>query len=148
MRVVDERDRGRLDLAVALDVDLVVVVDHDLGDRVVAKQGLERPVAEDVIRDLARDLAPFLAGQRGAVDRELLGDDAQHLLGQVVGGGGTVLGPAGGIQLRAELGDARVVDVRLQVGVRVRPALDRLGLVSDEREGIATRAVRRAVLPV
>ena len=38
-----------LDLALALDVDPVEVVDHDLGDVVVAEQRLERPVAEDVV---------------------------------------------------------------------------------------------------
>ena len=84
MGVVDEGRVGCLDLAEALDVDPVMGVDHDLGDRVVAEQRLERPIAEDVVGDLARDLAPLLAGQRGAVERELLGDDAKHFLSQVL----------------------------------------------------------------
>ena len=54
VRVVDEGRVGALDLAVALDVDVVVAVDHDLGDGVVAQQRLERAVAEDVVGDLAR----------------------------------------------------------------------------------------------
>ena len=65
-----------LELAVALDVDPVERVDHDLGDGVVAEQRLERAVAEDVVGDLADDLAALLAGQRRPVERELLGDRA------------------------------------------------------------------------
>ena len=47
--------RVLLELAVALDEDPVEVVDHDLGHGVVAEQRLERPVAEDVVGDLADD---------------------------------------------------------------------------------------------
>src|SRR3954453_15057523 len=67
VRVVDERGVGDLELAVALDVDAVVVVDHHLGHGVVAEQGLERPVAEDVVGNLARDLTPLLTGERRPV---------------------------------------------------------------------------------
>ena len=50
----------RVELAVALDVDRVRAVDHDLADGVVAQERLERPVAEDVVGDLAGDLRALL----------------------------------------------------------------------------------------
>ena len=53
----------------ALDVDLIVPVDHDLGDLGVAQVGLERAVAEDVVGDLLRDprpVAPRSSGSRRA----------------------------------------------------------------------------------
>jgi hypothetical protein len=49
-----------------------VGVDHDLGHGVVAQERLERPVPEDVVRDLAGDLPAFLAGERRAVESKLL----------------------------------------------------------------------------
>jgi hypothetical protein len=110
--VVDERDRRPLELAAALDVDPVERIDHDLGDGVVAEQRLQRPVAEDVVGDLADDLPPLLAGERRAVERQLLRDRAQDALGQVA-----CRLPLE--QLGTELRDARVMDPRLQLRVRV-----------------------------
>ena len=52
---------------------------------VVAEERLERPVAEDVVGDLADELATLLAGQRRAVEGELLGDRPQDALGDVGG---------------------------------------------------------------
>jgi hypothetical protein len=46
--------------------------------------GSRRPVAEDVVGDLADDAPPLLAGQRSAVERELLRDLAQHAVVQVL----------------------------------------------------------------
>ena len=112
VRVVEEAGDRALELAGALDVDPVVRVDHDLGHGVVAQERLERAVAEDVVGDLADELAPLLARQRRAVERELLGDRAQHALGEV-------LVRLALEELGAELLDARVVDARLQLGVRV-----------------------------
>ena len=57
MRVVGERGAGALELAVALDVDLVERVDHHFCHGVVAQERLQRPVAEDVVGDVADDLA-------------------------------------------------------------------------------------------
>ena len=71
-------------LPVALDVDPVGPVDHDLADRVLPKQRLERPVAEDVVGDLADDLPALVPRERRLVERELLGDDAQDAVGQVL----------------------------------------------------------------
>ena len=67
----------------ALDVDAVGPVDHDLADRVLAKERLERPVAEDVVGDLADDLPALVPRQGSLVERQLLRDDAQDPLGQV-----------------------------------------------------------------
>ena len=50
--VVLEDDVGLLELAVALDVDLVVAVDQDVGDRRIAQQRLERPEAEQLVEDV------------------------------------------------------------------------------------------------
>ena len=112
VRVVDERGLRPLELAVPLDVDAVVCVDHDLGHAVVAQERLERAVAEDVVGDLADELPALLARERRPVERELLGDGAQDTLGDVLVG--LLLE-----ELDAERGDARVVDARLQLRVRV-----------------------------
>ena len=53
--VVLERRRQPLELAAALDVDLLVGVDQDVADRRVAQQRLERPEAEDLVDDVAED---------------------------------------------------------------------------------------------
>src|SRR5205823_10617201 len=91
---------------------------------------LERPVAEDVVRDLARDLAPLLAGERRAVERELLGDRAEDALGEG-------LGRLPLEELRAELRDARVVDAGLELGVRVDGPLLRVLVRDLPRERVA-----------
>jgi hypothetical protein len=147
VRVVDEGRLGGLDLAVPFDVDAVVVVDHDLGHGVVAQERLQRSVAEDVVGDLACDLPPLLAREWRAVERELLGDDAEHLLGEVLGR--TLIGLSGRIELRAELRDAGVVDAALQLGIRVLwPALGGVGLPADEHVELGPVAVGGAALAV
>ena len=45
-------DVGQLELALALDVDLLGPVDHDFGDALVAQQRLERAEADDLVGDL------------------------------------------------------------------------------------------------
>ena len=52
LRLVVEAHRRLVEPALALDPDLVGAVDHDLRDRVVGEQPLERAVAEDVVGDL------------------------------------------------------------------------------------------------
>ena len=52
--------------AVALDPDLVRAVDHDLGDRVVGQELLERPVAERVVGDLLDEALAIVARQPGS----------------------------------------------------------------------------------
>ena len=56
--------------AAALDPDVVRAVDHDLGHGVVGQQPLERPVAEDVVGDLADQPLAVGAGQ-AALELEL-----------------------------------------------------------------------------
>jgi hypothetical protein len=51
--VVFEGDAGQLELALALDVDLVVAVDEDVGDGRLLQQRLERPQAENLVEHLA-----------------------------------------------------------------------------------------------
>ena len=111
MRLVDEANVGALELAVPLDVHLVGRVDHDLGHALVAQQRLDRAVAEDVVRQLTDDLAPLVARERGAVEDELLGDRAVDLVGEILA---VLL-----VELRPELRDARVVDLGLQLRVRI-----------------------------
>ena len=50
--------------AAALDVHLIVPVDHDLGHLGVAQVGLERSVAQDVVENLVRDAHPVDARHR------------------------------------------------------------------------------------
>ena len=68
--VVQEGAIDALDLPAPLDVDLVRAVDHDLGDRVVGEEGLERPEAAD-LADQLLDQAQALVAR----DREPIGAD-------------------------------------------------------------------------
>ena len=64
VRLVVEPDGRLVELALALDPDLAGAVDHDLRDRVVGEQALERPVAEDVVGDLLAETLAVVARQR------------------------------------------------------------------------------------
>src|SRR5690606_27041754 len=55
VRLVAELRVDRVDPALTLDVDAVRPVDHDLSDLGVPKEGLDRAMAEDLIRDFLRD---------------------------------------------------------------------------------------------
>ena len=55
MGLVRECRSGAHQLAVALDVDGVVCVDHDFGQVTIAQERLERAIAEDVVGDLLGD---------------------------------------------------------------------------------------------
>ncbi len=113
MGSVDERRLRLLDLSLTLDVDAIRPVHHDLGDGVVAKERLERSIAEDVVGDLTRDLPTLFARQRRAIEGELLGDDPNNPIGEI-------LSRLSGEEFRAELRDAGVMDAGLQLGVGVR----------------------------
>ena len=114
--VVEERRLGLLDPAVPLDVDLVGAVDHHLGDARVVQERLERPVAEDVVGDLPLEVGAVARAERSLLGVQLLGDDHAHAESQLVA--------ALEVEERAaEPGDARPVDLRLQLGVRIAGAL-------------------------
>ena len=106
------RVRGR-DLAAALDEDRVVVVDHHLGDGVVAQEGLQRAVAEDVVRDLTGDLGALLPRQRRLVERERLRHRLAHALGELVVVARRVE------QARPDARDDVVVDPGLELAERI-----------------------------
>ena len=112
VRLVGEADGRLVELAAALDPDVVGAVDHDLGDRVVGEQALERPVAEDVVGDLRREPLAVLARDAGLVVEEPadVGDDAVAELARIDGDVE---------ELRAELGDDAHVDAVLELGERL-----------------------------
>ena len=112
MRVVGEADGRLVEAALALDPDLARPVDHDLRDRVVGEQPLERPVAEDVVGDLVREPLAVVArdaGLAGEVPADV-GDDAVAHADRVDRLAG---------ELRAELADHEHVDRVLEVGERL-----------------------------
>src|SRR4029079_12422369 len=85
------------------------------------------------------------AGKLRPVQRELLRDYTENLLGEVLARG--LVGVPGRVQLRAELRDAGVVDPSLELGVRVgRAPRGRLALSADEDVELGPVAVARAVL--
>src|SRR5581483_2195759 len=134
------------DLAVALDVHVLRAVDHDLRNRVVTQERLERTVAEDVVGELLLDPDALDAGKRRAHERQLLGDRIAHPLREL-------LGRADLEQGRAELLDAGSVDAPLELGVwidaqgRPRTAVDRVVDEPTER-GSGRRSLVTAGEPV
>ena len=123
MRLVREADGRLVELAAALDPDVVRAVAHHLGDRVVGEQALERPVAEDVVEDLGREPLAILAGDAGLVVQEPA-HVRGHAVAQLVGIDGDVE------ELRAELGDDAHVDAVLELGERLLLS-DRAALAGD-----------------
>ena len=112
VRVVAEANRRLVETALTLDPDLARAVDHDLRDRVVGEQALERSVAEDVVGDLVREPFPVVAGD-ARLAREMaadVGDDAIAHADEVDRLAG---------ELRAELADHEHVDRVLEVGERL-----------------------------
>ena len=109
----------------------VRAVDHDLRHGVVTEERLQRPVAEDVVGDVGDDLAALLAGERRAVESELLHDRPHDPLLEVVR-------RLGREELGAQPRDARVMDPGLQLRVRIgllRPGAG-LHLACGERRAL------------
>ena len=82
---VGKRYVGEIQLAFALDPDLVRAVHHDLGDPVVVEEVLDRSVADDLREDgilkaqaVGAVYSDVLVVQRG---REVFRDHRPHLLG-------------------------------------------------------------------
>ena len=99
--------------AVTLDPDVLGAVDHDLRDRRVGEQALERPVAEDVVGDLGREPLPVFTRQPRLVT-ELVAD-----LGlDAAANGAAVLDVE---EARPELADEREVDPVLQLSEGISP---------------------------
>ncbi len=62
--VAQEHAVDALDLAGALDVDVAGTVDHDLGDRLVGQERLERSETGDLADELLDEALAFEAGDR------------------------------------------------------------------------------------
>ena len=80
-----EHDLATLDLALALDPDLVVGVAHDLGDGAVGKQAVERSVSERVLQHLLHEALTLDRGDADVLALEDLVDGGADLLPQLVG---------------------------------------------------------------
>src|SRR5262249_9541814 len=101
-----------LDLAGALDVQLVVAVHHDLGDAGVAEERLERAVAENVVGDLLLQSRALARAERGVLRRQLFRHELANARRQI-------LGAVEVQERRPQPRDAGAMDLRLQLGVRV-----------------------------
>ena len=77
------RTPDRVEFAAALDEDPLRTVDHDVGDRVILEQGLERSQPKHVVDELTRKLALFAAVELDAALRGDVGERALDLLGQL-----------------------------------------------------------------
>ena len=75
-----ERDRAERQLAVLLDVDLLVAVDHDFGDVLAREQLLERTETEDVVDQDLDEAQPVRPAHRDV----LLGDHVVEQLGDAL----------------------------------------------------------------
>ena len=65
--VVLERRRQPVQLAAALDVDVLIGVDQDVADRRIAQQRLERPEPEDLVDDVAENRVALAHAERHAL---------------------------------------------------------------------------------
>ena len=118
-----------LELAGALDVDPVEPVDHDLGHGVVAEERLERAVAEDVVGDArgrAARRSSRVSGVRSSASCSVTARSTRSARSSV---SSCLKSSAPSCR------DARVVDARLQLGVRV----DGAGTVRRARRRRASR---------
>jgi hypothetical protein len=109
VRLVREADSRLVELAAALDPDVLRAVAHDLRDRVVGDEPLERPVAEDVVEDLRRQAIAVLAREAGLVV-QVPSDVGRDPGAQLVRVDRDVE------ELRPELADDGHVDLVLQLG--------------------------------
>ena len=70
---------GELELAETLDEDLVVAVDHDLGNALVVEERLDRPEAGDLVEDVVQNPHVIDAGRLHAVLGQRLVQHRDHL---------------------------------------------------------------------
>ena len=107
---------GALDLAFALDVNVLGAVDHDLGDGIIGQEWLQRAVAQN----LGGDLLEQALALHAAEDDVLLGQrGVEHLLDGVA----HFVRP-GNIHRGVKLGQQLVLDARLEVKVGVAAGRD------------------------
>ena len=108
MRIVVEANGRLVEATLALDPDVSGPVDHDLRDRVVGEQPLERPVAEDVVGDLLAQALAVVARER-RLRREVPPDVDEHAVAQRTRVHRDVE------ELRPEIADHGEVNLRLQL---------------------------------
>ena len=130
--VVLERHVGELQLALALDVDLLRPVDHHLGEGLVAQERLERAEAQDLVGDLLEH-ADALGAREG--EALLVGDLAEELLDLAPD-----LDLVRQVELGVQLVDEPVLDAELRLAERLA---SRHGAREPRRRG--PRRSRRAV---
>ena len=83
VRLVLEAHGRPLQLAEALDVDPLVRVDQDVGDRGVLQEGLDGPEARELVHDLVDELAELARVERDTLGQNVVGDELVHLLAQL-----------------------------------------------------------------
>ena len=82
MLIVGEGDAGKLEFAFALDVDLVIAVDQDVGNRRVGHQQFQRPEPEHFVLNVPNQHAPFqIVDLRRVLAQNQL-DEGSNLLAQ------------------------------------------------------------------
>ncbi len=84
----------RCSLPLLLDVDVLRPVDHDLADRRVVEQALQRAEAEHVVGQLGGEAGPFLAAERDVLLLDDLVELAEHDGAQLVRAQARVVHPA------------------------------------------------------
>jgi hypothetical protein len=84
MRVVTEFNVGEFELALALDINLVRAVDHDVGDGLVAQERLQRPETQHLIDDLVRKRLLFDVRERDFQLHHDIADELDDLAFQIL----------------------------------------------------------------
>ena len=124
-RVVGELEVGEGELAVALDVDLVGAVDHDLRDGVVCEQILQRAQAQGLVEDLAFEARGVDAGREASGGAYLFDDFVDLLRGLALKA--VAVDAGDGEALEVEAGDEFLLDLGLRLAEEVRKGRGRGG---------------------
>ena len=109
--VVVELDIAQQEAALALEVDLLGAVDHDLGDGGVVEQGLDRAEADDVGGELLEEALLLGAGEDQVFGLDDLVEEALEALADLV--------DPGRIHRRVELADQLALDALLETALRL-----------------------------
>ncbi len=79
MRLILKAHAGRLQHALALDIDAFVAVDQDVVDGLILEQGFERAQARHLVENFRDEVVELLGIERQPLDQHILRDQLLHV---------------------------------------------------------------------